>query len=58
MGNMVDAEKVRNRMNKTIIILIIAILLAILGCLIASQVTLEKIDEDLQRYDEVLQEVE
>jgi len=43
-------------MNKTIIILIIAILIAILGCLIASQVTLEKIDEDLQHYDEVLQE--
>ena len=47
-----------DKMNKTLLFLILVILITILGCLIASQMTLEKIDEDLHHYDEVLQEVE
>ena len=46
------------KMNKTIIILIVAILIAVLGCIIASQITLEKIDEKLEHWDQILEEVE
>lgn len=42
-------------MNKTLALILIVLLLFMLGCLIASQVTLEKIDEDLQHYDQVLE---
>ena len=42
-------------MNKTLALFLIVLLIFILGCLIASQITLEKIDEDLQHYDQVLQ---
>ena len=45
-------------MNKTIAIFIIVLLVIIIGCLIASQVTLEKIDEDLQHYNQVLEQAE
>lgn len=44
--------------NKTLTILIIVILVMILACIMASQITLEKIDDDLKHYDQIIEEAE
>lgn len=42
-------------MNRTLALILIVLLIFMLGCLIASQITLEKIDEDIKHYDEVIE---
>lgn len=42
-------------MKKTIIILLFVLLFVILGCCLVSQITLEKIDDQIKHFDEVLE---